>query len=73
MQYRTFQKVINSSGNSDSSTIKEQNIPHQIDNARITLRTINGRQRFVPHLQHLHEKHKQIEFFNQILDAMTWG
>ena len=32
-----------------------------------------GRQRFVPHLQHLHEKHKQIEFFNQILDAMTWG
>ena len=52
MQYRTVQKEIDCCcGCGDCDRISEQIGADEIGNVRINLRTINGRRRFVPHLQ----------------------
>ena len=55
MQYRTVQRGIECCccccGCGDCDRISEQIGADEIGNVRINLRTINGRRRFVPHVQ----------------------
>ena len=82
MQYRTVQKEIECCcGCGDYARIGEQMVADELSDARIHLRTVKGRRRFVPHgwkktscvAAEQKQKHDDLEKFRHILDAMTWG
>lgn len=85
MQYRTVQRKVECCcGCGDCARIGEQMVADEVADARINLRTVKGRRRFVPHgwkktncVQSADEAAKQrqdeLEKFRRILDAMTWG
>lgn len=83
MQYRTVQREIECCcGCGDCARIGEQMVADEVADARIHLRTVKGKRRFVPHgwkkttcVQAAEQKQRQneLEKFRRILDAMTWG